>query len=106
MIQTFEQFKQNNSEAIHEGLLDALKTRKQIVKLQGTVVDEYERLIEEDPKRFRSGSDVLKAVKQFASKAYDEIVTAEGALSFSQWWEDFEKAHTYMLDRTIFNVKK
>jgi hypothetical protein len=33
-------------------------------------------------------------------------VTAEGALSFVQWWEDFEKAHTYMLDRTIFNVKK
>ena len=32
MIQTFEQFKQNNTEAIHEGLLDALKTRKQIVK--------------------------------------------------------------------------
>lgn len=106
MIQTFEQFKQNNTEAINEGLLDALKTRKQIVKLQGTVVDEYERLIEEDPKRFRSGSDVLKAVKQFAAKSYDEIVTAEGALSFSQWWGDFEKAHTYMLDRTIFNVKK
>lgn len=106
MIQTFEQFKQNNTEAIHEGLLDALKTRKQIVKLQGTVVDEYERLIEEDPKRFRNGSDVLKAVKQFASKAYDEIVTSEGTLSFAQWWEDFEKAHTYMLDRTIFNVKK
>lgn len=41
MIQTFEQFKQNNNEAIHEGLLNALKTRKQIVKLQGTVVDEY-----------------------------------------------------------------
>lgn len=106
MIQSFEQFKQNDSESMNEGLLDALKTRKQIVKLQGTVVDEYERLIEEDPKRFRSGRDVLAAVKQFASKAYKEIVTAEGALSFSQWWGDFEKAHTYMLDRTIFNVKK
>jgi hypothetical protein len=103
MIKTFEQYKQ---ESMNEGLFDAFKTRKQIVKLQGTVVDEYEKLIEEDPKRFRSGSDVLAAVKQFASKAYDEIVTAEGALSFSQWWADFEKAHTYMLDRTIFNVKK
>lgn len=106
MIQTFEQFKQNNAEEIHEGLFDGFKIRKQIVKLQGTVVDEYERLIEKDPKRFRSGSDVLKAVKQFAAKAYDEIVTVEGALSFSQWWGDFEKAHTYMLDRTIFNTKK
>lgn len=105
MIQTFEQFEQNNN-AVNEGLFDGFKIRKQIVKLQGTVVDEYERLIEEDPKRFSSGSDVLKAVKQFAAKAYDKIVTTEGALSFSQWWGDFEKAHTYMLDRTIFDVKK
>lgn len=106
MIQTFEQFKQNNTETVNEGLLDVFKIRKQIVKLQGVVVDECERLIEEDPKRFRNGSDVMKAVKRFASKAYDEIVTIESALDFSQWWEDFEKSQTYMLDRTIFNVKK
>lgn len=106
MIQSFEQFKENNSESVNEGLFDAFKIRKQIVKLQGTVVDEYERLIEEDPKRFRSGRDVLAAVEEFASKAYKEIVTTKGALSFSQWWTDFKKAHTYMLDRTIFNVKK
>lgn len=105
MIQTFEQFKQNNTETINEGLFDGFKIRKQIVKLQGLVVDEYERLMEEDPKRFRNGQDVLNAVKDFASKTYDEIVTAEDAISFSNWWKDFEKANIYMLDRTVFNNK-
>lgn len=103
MIKTFEQFK--NDTPVEEGLFDVFKTRKQIVKLQGVVADEYERLMEEEPKRFHDGKSVLKAVEQFAHKAYDEIVTAEDALSFPQWWADFEKAHSYMLDKTIFNKK-
>ena len=102
MIKTFEQFK-NDTTPVEEGLFDVFKTRKQLVKLQGVVADEYERLMEEEPKRFHDGESVLKAVEQFAHKSYEEIVTAEDALSFPQWWADFEKAHAYMLNKTVFN---
>ena len=100
-IKSFEQF---SSELNHvdEGLFDALKARKEIVKLQGIVTDEYEKLLQEDPKKYKDGKSVLKAVKDFALDAYDKIVKSEDALSFSQWWENFEKSNVYMLDRTVF----
>lgn len=102
-IKTFEEF--NNNSPVEEGLFSAFKIRKQIVKLQGLVVDEYERLMEDDPKRFRSGDDVMKAIKSFAVKTYDEVVTAEDAISFEGWWKDFSKAQAYMLDKLVFSQK-
>lgn len=96
MIKTFDKF-------INEGLFGAIKGRKQILKVQGLVADEYERLMEEDPNRFKDGKSVLKAVEAFAADAYKKTVTAEDALTFEQWWKDFTKAHIYMLDRTVFN---
>ena len=100
-IKSFEQF---SSELNHvdEGLFDALKARKEIVKLQGVVTDEYERLLQEDPKKYKDAKSVLKDVKKFAQDAYNKIVKSEEALSFEDWWESFEKSNVYMLDRTVF----
>ena len=103
MIKTFEEF--NNSNTIEEGLLDKLKARKQILEVQGIVADEYEKLIQDEPKRFNSGKSVMQAIKSFALDTYKKVVTAEGALTFSQWWEEFEESQIRFLDRTIFNIK-
>ena len=103
MIKTFDEF--NNSSTIEEGLLDKLKARKQILEVQGLVADAYEKLIQDEPKRFNSGKSVMQAIKSFALDTYKKVVTAEGALTFSQWWEEFAKAHEYMLDKTVFNTK-
>lgn len=101
MIKTFDEF--NNSSTIEEGLFDKLKARKQILEVQGIVADAYEKLVQDEPKRFNSGKAVMQAIKSFALDTYKKVVTAEGALAFSQWWEEFAKAHEYMLDRTVFN---
>ena len=100
-IKSFEQF---SSELNHidEGLFDAFKARKEIVKLQGVVTDEYERLLQEDPKKYKDAKSVLKDVKKFAQDAYNKIVKSEEALSFEDWWESFAKSNVYMLDRTVF----
>jgi hypothetical protein len=103
MIKTFDEF--NNSSTIEEGLFDKLKARKQILEVQGLVADAYEKLIQDEPKRFNSGKSVMQAIKSFAMDTYKKVVTAEGALTFSQWWEEFAKAHEYMLDKTVFNTK-
>jgi len=101
MIKTFDEF--NNTSTIEEGLFDKLKARKQILKVQGLVADAYEKLIQDEPKRFNSGKSVMQAIESFALDTYKKVVTAEGALTFSQWWEEFAKAHEHMLDRTVFN---
>ena len=103
MIKTFEEL--NNSNTIEEGLLDKLKARKQILEVQGIVADAYEKLIQDEPKRFNSGKSVMQAIKSFALDTYKKVVTAEGALTFSQWWEEFEESQIRFLDRTIFNIK-
>lgn len=103
MIKTFDEF--NNSSTIEEGLFDKLKARKQILEVQGLVADAYEKLVQDEPKRFNSGKAVMQAIKSFALDTYKKVVTAEGALTFSQWWEEFAKAHEYMLDKTVFNTK-
>ena len=104
-IKSFEQF---SSELNHidEGLFDAFKARKEILKLQSVVCDEYERLLQENPKKYKDGKSVLKAVKDFALEAYDKIVKSEDALSFTQWWEKFEKSNSYMLDNTVFGINE
>lgn len=104
MIKSFEEFK--NTNALDEGLFDVFKTRKQITKLQSVVVDEYEKMLSENPKKFKDAESVLKSVRDFADKAYKKIVTSKDALSFDQWWKNFVKAHTYLLDSTIFNNPK
>ena len=103
MIKTFEEF--NNSSTIEEGLFDKLKARKQILEVQVIFPYAYEKLIQDEPKRFNSGKSVMQAIKSFALDTYKKVVTAEGALTFSQWWEEFAKAHEYMLDKTVFNTK-
>lgn len=102
MIKSFEEFNSNTT-TVEEGLFGAFKVRKQILEVQRQVVEAYEKLIEENPEKFKNGESVLKAVEQFARNAYKKIVTEKDALSFSQWWKDFEKSQSYLLDRTIFN---
>jgi hypothetical protein len=104
-IKTFEQFK-NENKPMNEGLIDMLKARKEILKLQSVVCDEYERLLQENPKKYKDGKSVLKAVEKFAQEAYEKIVKSEDALSFSQWWEKFEKSNSYMLDNTVFGINE
>lgn len=88
---------------LNEGLLDGFKLRKLFTQLQGAVADEYERLIDENPKRFRNGKQVLDSVYDFAKKEYDRIITMDGALPFNQWWREFSDAHARVLDRIVFN---
>lgn len=104
MIKTFDEFKQ--TERLDEGLLDIFKIRKQFCTLQGLVVDEYEKLLDENPKKFKDGETVMAAVEQFARKAYKKIITSEDALTFSQWWEQFKNANANMLNNTIFKIQK
>lgn len=104
-IKTFEQFK-NDNKPMNEGLIDMLKARKEILKLQSVVCDEYEKLLQDNPKKYQDGKSVLKAVKDFALEAYNKIVKSEDALSFSQWWEKFEKSNSYMLDNTVFGINE
>ena len=103
MIKNFEQFK---NDTVEEGLFSAFKTRNQIMKLQSMVVDKYEELLKENPENFHDGQSVMNAVESFAFNTYKQVVTSKDAISFSQWWKEFEKANAYMLDRTIFNLKK
>lgn len=100
MIKSFEEFK--NTNALDEGLFDMFKIRKQITKLQSVVVDEYEKMLSENPNKFKDAESVVLSIESFAYNAYKKIVTAEDALPFDQWWENFKKAHTYLLDSTIF----
>ena len=90
-------------EFINEGLFDVFKSMKQFTQLQGAVVDEYESMISDNPRRFRSGKQVLDSVRNFAIKKYDEIINVKGAMSFNQWWTDFSEAHSRLLDKTVFN---
>ena len=104
-IKTFEQFK-NENKPMNEGLIDMLKARKEILKLQSVVCDEYEKLLQENPKKYQDGKSVLKAVEKFAQEAYKKIVKSEDALSFEDWWEKFEKSNSYMLDNTVFGINE
>ena len=105
MIKSFEEFKNDNN-PMNEGLLNAIKARKEILKLQSVVCDEYERLLQEDPKKYQDGKSVLKAVEKFAQEAYKKIVKSEDALSFEDWWEGFAIAHVNMLDKTVFAINE
>jgi hypothetical protein len=103
VIKKFDEF---NNGKINEGLFGAFRGKMQILKVQGLVADEYENLIQEDPKKFNDGKSVLKAVEQFARDTYKKIVTAEGTITFEQWWKNFTKSHIHMLDNTVFNKTK
>ena len=112
-IKTFEEFKNDNNsvksvevETVDEGLINAIKARKEIIQLQCAVCDEYEKLLQEDPKKFKSGKDVLKAVAQFAQDAYKKIVKNEEALSFEDWWESFAYSNANMLNKTVFAIRE
>lgn len=104
-IKTFEQFK-NENKPMNEGLISAIKARKEIIKLQGVVCDEYERLLQDDLKKYKDGKSVLNAVEKFAQDAYKKIVKSEDAISFEDWWAPFSKSNAYMLDNIIFSVNE
>ena len=59
-IKSFEEFKNDNSvkpevETVDEGLINAIKARKEILKLQSVVCDEYEKLLQNNPKKYQDG---------------------------------------------------
>lgn len=115
MIKSFEEFKNDikndNSvkpevETVDEGLINAIKARKEILQLQCAVCDEYEKMLEKNPEKFKSGKDVLKAVEKFAQDAYKKIVKNEEALSFEDWWESFAYSNANMLNKTVFAIRE
>jgi hypothetical protein len=101
-IKSFEEFNKDNTTPIEEGLLNAIKVRKEIIQLQCAVCDEYEKLLKKNPEKYKNGSSVLKEVEDFAKKAYDKIVKTEGALSFEDWWKGFSQSNARMLEKTVF----
>lgn len=88
-----------------EGLLDMIKAKSQINKVQSEVTAAYEKLIEDNPKKYTKGEEVLNDVLSFAKSTYSKIVTVEGALPFKEWWKTFASAHINLLNKTTFNVK-
>jgi hypothetical protein len=94
-----------NNTTVEEGIFDVFKMRKQFTQLQGAVTDEFEKLIEENPKKYRRGEDVMRAVEHDARKMYDEYITMDGAMTFNQWWKEFSGANARFLDMTTFKMK-
>ena len=93
-----------NNATVEEGIFDGFKLRKQFAQLQGAVTDEFEKLIEENPKKYRKGEDVMRAVEYDAQKMYDEYITMDGAISFREWWGQFSKANAHFLNMTTFKM--
>ena len=91
--------------SLKEGLMDAFKIKKQLTQLQGVIVDAYEKLISDNPDKYKRGEDVLNDVANFAKENYNKIVTVDGAISFKDWWKTFAPAHANVLNKTVFAVK-
>ncbi len=101
-----EQLNENlNNTDVQEGIFDVFKMRKQFTQLQGAVTDEFEKLIEENPKRYRNGKQVMDAVSNDAYKLYKQFITMDGAMSYNQWWKEFSEANARFLDMTTFKMK-
>jgi len=96
-----ENYKTIDESAVNEGLLGAIKARKQIVNLQGTIADAIDKLIEDNPKKYNSGQDVMNAIAKFAKEKYEEMVTEEDAISYDEWWKSYSKANTALYDRIL-----
>ena len=89
------------SEYINEGLISAFKAQWQTTKVQGELIDLAEKMIEENPDKYRRGADVLKDLEGDAKKLYAQYVTVDDALDFNQWWKEFFKSASNMLDRMM-----
>lgn len=86
---------------INEGLFGVFRAQAQITKVQGSIIDYAEKLINDNPDKYKSGSDVLRDCEGEASKLYKQYVTEPEALKFNQWWSDFKKSASRMLDRMM-----
>lgn len=96
-----EKYKTIDESAVNEGLIGAIKARKQIVNLQGTIADAIDKLIEDNPKKYNSGKDVMNAIAKFAKEKYEEMVTEEDAISYDEWWKSYSKANIALYDRIL-----
>ena len=96
-----EKYKTIDESAVNEGLIGAIKARKQIVNLQGVVADAIDKLIEDNPKKYNSGKDVMDAIAKFAKEKYEEMVTEEDAISYDEWWKSYSEANTALYDKIL-----
>ncbi len=96
-----ENYKTIDESAVNEGLIGAIKARKQIVNLQGTIADAIDKLIEDNPKKYNSGQDVMNAIAKFAKEKYEEMVTEEDAISYDEWWKSYSEANTALYDKIL-----
>ena len=104
-MKTLTQKIQENTQPTNEGLFDVFKVRKQFTELQGALQDMIDQELESNPKRYRSGKQLMDSMKQEASKLYDSIITMKDeAMSFSDWWDNYSKANARFYDATIFSM--
>lgn len=90
---------------LNEGLFDTFKVRKQFTELQGKLQDMIDTELEKNPKKYRSGKQLMDAFKRDAIDLYDKVITLKDeAMSFSDWWDNYSKANANFYDSTIFNM--
>ena len=90
---------------LNEGLFDAFKVRKQFTELQGKLQDMIDVELEKNPKKYRSGKQLMDVFKSDAQDLYDKvIIMKDEAMSFNDWWDNYSKANANFYDSTIFNM--
>ena len=80
---------------ICEGLFSAFKIQAQITKAQGQVFDYFEDHADE----YKNEYDIARDLEKIAHQAYKENVKEPGAMSFNQWFRDFEKSFMNYIKR-------
>ena len=104
-MKTLTQQLQENTQETNEGLFDVFKVRKQFTELQGALQDVIDQELETNPKRYRSGKQLMDSMHSEAKSLYNRIITMKDeAMSFDDWWKNYSKANANFYDNTIFNM--
>lgn len=104
-MKTLKKQLQENTQQTNEGLFDVFKVRKQFTELQGALQDVIDQELEKNPKRYRSGKQLMDSMQSEAKSLYNRIITMKDeAMSFDEWWKNYSKANANFYDATIFAV--
>jgi hypothetical protein len=104
-MKTLTQKIQENAQQTNEGLFDVFKVRKQFTELQGVLQDVIDQELETNPKKYRSGKQLMDSMHSEAKSLYNRIITMKDeAMSFNDWWKNYSNANANFYDATIFAV--
>ena len=104
-MKTLKEQIRENTQQTNEGFLDVFKVRKQFTELQGALQDVIDQELEKNPKRYRSGKQLMDSMRSDAQSLYNRIITMKDeAMSFDEWWNNYSKANANFYDATIFAV--